>query len=268
MHRTSICFSLLAIIGIGTVLGVANARPDLRDKTIHIQTQQANPLVAIPDHGFVPRAPLTKRDQVIRPPRTEGRLVVKFGDAVRMRPNGQGGLYAESAFNIASMHELIEQHGITFRSATGRSFESIDEILRTAQMRSGKMQPDLNGMMYVEGPEFQLHAAAAALHNSNLVEFVHWDEVKVGFGPDDDSFLGGDPTGACCYNDNGLARCAVTTEGTCLDTLGGTYFGDGTTCPADDLCEACCVNQNCTLVRETADCTLGTPTDRGEPWFA
>jgi len=75
------------------------------------------------------------------------------------------------------------------------------------------------------------------------------------------------PVGACCYPDPlglGAVLCAVTTAANCVQSLGGTYQGDGTTCGGS--VEACCLPDGSCIMADTYCCTNdlgGTPQGAG-----
>src|SRR5690606_15439049 len=92
--------------------------------------------------------------------------------------------------------------------------------LRLVEMRaaaySGKAQPDLAGMMYVDGPQDKLDEIARRLNALNIVEFVEYDQQWVPSG-------GMDPA------------CGATTND-CFDASGNS----GPYCGADPGDTTCC----------------------------
>jgi hypothetical protein len=181
----------------------------------------ATPLVA--------RQPLPKRDYVSKP-LGESRLCIKFRDEVkaRVQPNNKVMLTA-GAMDSNALDLITEQFNIKFVSKGNVSLEKLAALEARAAAHSGRAQPDLAGMMYIEGPDAMLEAAANALKSLDIVEYVYF---QVPWRP-----IGGPPVpGACCLD----GVCTDTTSDLCL----GTFF-PGETCANAPCPGACCIEGVC-----------------------
>lgn len=97
--------------------------------------------------------------------------------------------------------------------------------------------------------------------------YLRWTGDDVGGSSNRDEFAlddivlgsGGEPMGACYTN--GFQDCVVTTAADCT-TLGGSYDGDGTVCPA--ATGACCEGTICTGGISEGDCLAVGGSYRGD----
>jgi hypothetical protein len=165
---------------------------------------------------FTPREPLRKRAVLTKPDLPTGRLIVKFKDDVQARLRA-GKVRSNVGADLADVAALSQQLNADFKPLFG---DKTEMALRLVEIRaaaySGKAQPDLAGMMYVDGPQDQLDAIAERLHAMNIVEFVEYDQHYVTKGGDpacgdttndcfDASmnagpFCGADPNDTTCCN--------------------------------------------------------------------
>jgi len=151
------------------------ARAVQPDQPKQVEQPAVNPLIATPEDGLEPRQPLSKRPEVVKPSNPRNRLIVKFGDAVRMRTKANGEVRSEAGFATGSVNDLCANLGVHFEPAVPQSEDVVEDIRRRAAQYSRRMQPDFKGMHYVYGPPANLQAVADALHQMNIVEFVQWD---------------------------------------------------------------------------------------------
>ena len=192
-----------------------------------------------PVETLIPRQPLPKRAYVSKP-LGESRLCIKFVDQVkaRVQPDNNVVLTA-GAMDSASLDLLTEQFNLKFVSKGNVPLEKLAALEARAAAHSGKAQPDLAGMMYIEGPEDTLEAAANALKNLDIVEYVYFRSPWKPYG-------GPPVAGACCTD----GVCVETTEDLCL---AGDFF-PGETCAPSPCLAACCVDGTCIGNLNAADC--------------
>jgi hypothetical protein len=205
------------------------------------------------DSGVKPRKPHTKRPSVQKP---EGpsRLMVKFMDGVRARAQADKTVALASGVDRTSLDGVTTRHNLKFVPAIKVPVEELRDLERRAAMMSNKAQPDLAGLMYVEGPASETPSAAAAndLLKLGEVEYAFFDVPKhpTGFAPvqdgggDDGGIAGGDPD---CGDCGACGDCLTPTPGTpfCADAICCDLVGNirpfCTTFPGgewDELCVA------------------------------
>ena len=104
------------------------------------------------------------------------RLVVKFEDAVRARVSEAGALVSRSGANLVRAREIVALHGLTVRPGLASMERKLALLEERAAARSGRAQPDLAGMVRLEGAEGLdaqvLLDAARALGELEEVEFT------------------------------------------------------------------------------------------------
>lgn len=200
----------------------------------------ASPAVAQRNADLVSREVRPKRP-VLKIPVEErtGRLVVKFNDSLKARAVGEGQVISlTNADPMDSIQEIAEHFQATFT----RAFPVHDDVkLAGLQARaatiSGKAQPDLAGIMYVDVAAFQVDQLADVLNALDIVEWVEIEPRKRPIEP----IGGAGPGGACCLVGGGCADVADVAE---CNTLGGVYQEDGTSCADANIdCQgtgACC----------------------------
>ncbi len=127
------------------------------------------------------REPLTKQPTAVLwvPSTATGRLIVKFNDAIRARPDSAGrSIRSQTDLPVDGLQAVIQQFGVRFVKLLNHPDAQLAKLEAQAAAISGKSQPDLAGMMYVDGIEDDetLLAVAKALNNLAIVEFV---EIEV-----------------------------------------------------------------------------------------
>ncbi len=103
-----------------------------------------------------------------------GRLIVKFNDDVKGRVDAGGTLLSRNDRDMGPVAEILQRYGARMRPVFRKSQERLEAMERRAADLSGFAQPDLAGMMYVEGArdDATLLAVARALNALPTVEFV------------------------------------------------------------------------------------------------
>ncbi|MBL1217026.1 MAG: hypothetical protein D8M59_05965 [Planctomycetes bacterium] len=128
--------------------------------------------------GFLePRQEFIKVERVVQPDYPH-RLTVKFRDAVLARATDLGAVTSVSAADLTHIQMLAARHGITFRQLINLPDETLIYLEQRAEAHSGIAQPDLAGMMIVDGPaDVDLQQVADDLHASALTEWVYFQEL-------------------------------------------------------------------------------------------
>jgi Subtilase family len=189
------------------------------------------------DGQLAPRKPYSKAGGVSRYAAETGRVIVKFTDQTLSRPNADGTITSLNAVDVGLVNTLARNMGLKFSRAINHSAQKLKTIESRAAAYSRKVQPDLAGMMYLDGDPAQLAAAAQILVGLPIVEFVEF-EMEVG--------VVGGALGACCFSGAG-GGCSLITASECTK---GTFLGDGTVCGAAGAnCNigACCVGDTCSI---------------------
>ncbi len=190
-----------------------------------------------------PRRPRAKRPvESIRriPGMTNDQLIVKFKDDVqaRLAPAERGQVRSRGGRQVDTFADIVEEFDLRLRPLINMSEEELRSLERRAELMSGRAQPDLAGMFFIDGPVDLLEHAARKIHFLDEVEYVLFDpKVDIYRMP------GGDPTAACC-RPNGNCQEDVT-EAQC-DDLNGTWL-DGIVSCAGSPCDqgACCDGGAC-----------------------
>ncbi len=204
-----------------------------------------------PPRQLIARQRMSKKPaaQLAVPGDATGRLRVKFMDQVKARPVGAQTAFSRANGNITQFQGILMQFGLIVSPQFSRSEDVLALIEAKTAAHSGRAQPDLAGMMLVTAPGGSVPLAAArAINDLPEVEFVEFERRQVINGPN----------GACCYSQG----CVVVPAATCLNTLFGTYAGDGTTCITDP-CGACCISGGGCGMLFQDDCTAASGTFAG-----
>ncbi len=191
--------------------------------------------------GQMPRRALPKV-QHVRKPAGESTLIVKFADAMQMRPQADGTMHAGAdavpaegiaADEMVTFQNIVNQYHLSFHTAF--PYVSADELKaledRVAKY-SNKAQPDLAGMVFVDGNQGGLEDAANALNQLGIVEFAYFHQpFKLNIEPYADMPEGPAPPPA---DDGGIAG----TCSNCGDAMCGDCFAvhPGPLCNNPDCC--------------------------------
>jgi hypothetical protein len=109
-------------------------------------------------------------------------LLVKFHDSVEARaPLAVGTTIAsQRGENLAPFTEILQRHGLKVRQAITKEPARLRTLEQRAAANSKRAQPDLAGMLYVEGASDEvLLRAARELNALPNVEFVEFDQQMV-----------------------------------------------------------------------------------------
>ncbi len=216
-------------------------------------------------------------------PTWNGRLLVKFRDELRMRADVIPGNVLRGA-DVAATAEataVLANFGGTVRSYSRHTPEQLRALEMRAQAVSGKAQPDLAGMMYVDVRPEQLLATARAFNDLDIVEFVEIEQSaeqhspqnfseQDGCGQAGEDALIGQTTGINnCYTASvppqgfPLNRCSALGGGGGCNDLAACNFPDGPQAP----CRYGCNNANCCGV--ISSCLPGCASvEDGQGWDA
>jgi len=189
-----------------------------------------------------------------------GRLIIKLDDAARVAMNENGRMRAKTGCpeGVADCIAFINQLPVTIKPAITASRERQMAIEQKALQRSGRDQPNLSTLFYLESPSItDLKTAAVALNGMGDIEFVEWEpEYVTPFQPYAPEPMMGGELGACCLPegcDAGSVTCEDFLQAEC-EVAGGQFRGEGSSCSILAICDfsigACCINGECRLFRE------------------
>ncbi|MGH1344151.1 MAG: S8 family serine peptidase [Nannocystales bacterium] len=103
------------------------------------------------------------------------RLVVKFTDAAAVRRTDPGRVNSTTGLNMSTLEDLAVQTGLRLTPLFDAPPEAIDAFARRARERSGREQPDLEGLFRVEletADATELRHVGDQLQALDVVEFV------------------------------------------------------------------------------------------------
>ncbi len=236
---------------------------------------------------LAPRLLIAKRPQVFRTAETSGRIIVKFMDSVTARARNDGTMMSVAGVDTTAIDELAERLGLTFEPAIKLAADKLAQVQLRAAARSGVAQPDLAGIIYVDGAAEALEEVAPIFLAMPIVEYVEFEpkwvldpgppvnddcanSIEVFDGPNgpftnvgatDD----GPTPGACgatlgadiwftynaAFNGNlTVSLCA----GTDFDSVLAVY--DVCTCPADEADLVTCADDGCGLGLTASEVTF------------
>lgn len=160
--------------------------------------------------GLKPRQVVPKTPTVALklPEAATGRLVVKFADELKARPTVSGEVRSEASADLSRIQAVLQKYYLKARPL----FNHPDPVLKSLEARaasiSGKAQPDLAGMMYVDGSRRVLLQAARALNNLEEVEYVEFEVTPRPTQEDPDCGTGDwDDTLSCFIDNNNTPFC-------------------------------------------------------------
>ncbi len=193
---------------------------------------------------LAPRQPLPKLpDAGLQvPPGASGRLIIKFKDDWKVRVAPDGRLISASNRDVTALTALAAASGLRFEPAIRKPAARIASIEVRAAANSGRAQPDLAGLVYLDGPGGVPPAVALQLNRFaqdqalDPVEFVEYEPryvVKSSAGPQ---------TGACCLP---TGDCVELTSDECTQGM-GVWWG-GAPCGPSGICGGCCIDNACAI---------------------
>lgn len=216
----------------------------------------ANNMIAPADPApgtLAPRKALPKAPS-IKKPSGNSRLIVKFRDDLKFRAAADRmSLVSLAAADVSEVANVANQFNLKFIPAINKSETELTSLQARAAANSHKAQPDLGGMMYIDGAESVLQSAAQELLALNSVEFAYFEVEYVPYGA----------IGACCVAVDGMTNCVADVTLTDCETQGGFYEGDGSTCAGlpGGVCPvlgACClIDQTCVPLTDAQCAGLG-----------
>jgi hypothetical protein len=127
---------------------------------------------ATPSRQLIPRQPLPK-PATISKPSFDSYLTVKFRDDLRARVD-RGAVRSDAGVSLASVEAVSRRHDLTYEQLIQLPQATLDALEQRAAAHSGRAQPDLAGMMVVNGPEDRLEQAARELLALSEVEYVQF----------------------------------------------------------------------------------------------
>lgn len=119
------------------------------------------------------------------------RLIVKFKDGVQARTSRAPVQHVQSmtaAADVGGFNAVLEQFGLSTRQAMNMTTDRLRQLEMQAAKRTGRAQPDLAGIVYVEGPAAQLGQAAMVINELPIVEFVEFEGILDPEGITEDEF--------------------------------------------------------------------------------
>ncbi|UCD75074.1 MAG: S8 family serine peptidase [Phycisphaerales bacterium] len=164
-----------------------------------------------------PRQPVPKTPTVMLrvPENATGRLIVKFNDEIKARPLADGSLRSLSMASLEDAEAVFKRFHLVARPAINHPPAKLAALEARAAKFSGRAQPDLAGMMYVDGPRGSLLDAARALNDLEQVEFVELEEVPRLMQEDPDCGTGDWPDTGDCYAPGGNGNAFCNEEACC-----------------------------------------------------
>lgn len=131
---------------------------------------------------LAPRVPYSKKPnhQIVLP--AEGdviRLIVKFHDNLRVRATADERVVSLANHDMGNVLDLAAQTGIKFRKAINHSLDKLTTLQNRAGVLSKRGQPDLGGIMYIEGERAVMLQVARALNGMPDVEYVEFEPVWI-----------------------------------------------------------------------------------------
>ena len=107
---------------------------------------------------------------------TTGRVIIKFVDSARARVSGHTINLLDNQ-DGGVVGEILSNHNIRATPGIRATEEQLQAVLLRAQALSNREQPDLGGIMYLEGPLDRIESAARELNELDLVEYVHMETL-------------------------------------------------------------------------------------------
>jgi hypothetical protein len=180
-----------------------------------------------------------------------GRLIVKFKDELKVRADRGPTQFAAQADGRAlpEIAAQLQSAGGTIQQAINRPVADLERLELKARTMSGKAQPDLASMMYVNVAPGRLLDAARAFNDMSIVEWVEFDRVIIpdGGGTNMSPQYGCGQNGA--GDDAGANNCYTTAmAGRCSAIAGGNGCNNVGACNQDPIpipCQFGCNNTAC-----------------------
>lgn len=225
-----------SLAGAACAAGLATAGLSMSASAADVgQLKPRTPLSKIPTHKIdIPR------DEMGNSAST-GRVLVKFHDSVQARAPMAAAVAASvssnSGENLAAFNEIVARHGLRVRQAITKAPNSLRTLEQRAATASRKAQPDLAGMIYLEGPDDVLLVAARELNALPVVEVLEFEPQMVYHTPAPAPApaplpIPGEPP-SCLNSDQ---DCFVENQ--------APFCGDFACCTLVGIIDPFCVNEN------------------------
>jgi hypothetical protein len=239
-----------------------------------------------------PRTPSLKPELVKRP---NSRVMVKFADDLQIRLDVHSKPYSrtyqpnDSEENPAqAIASLCETLGIILTPTVSKPQAGIDAIIFEAELASGKQQPDIGGIYWVNGPDSAVDVAAELFYTMEEVEWVFYKPVYSKMPKSDPQYdftpnpsqVAPEPVKRLKRKDTIFGAC-IANNGECQEDLGkflcddlnGTFLGPNSICVqkidiqhsrfVEDPARAnlgppigeCCIPSTCVIVIAEVNCT-------------
>ncbi len=152
-------------------------------RTIAAMTVAAAGMVST---GFAADVDLTPRVEISKTPTAlldvpedfTGRAVVKFRDGVAARPTGLGNAVSTTGTDLRAVDEILSRQRVRLVTAfPGVDPADLARIEARAEVMSGRAQPDLLGIMFLQGTPAAVEAAARQLNDLGVVEYVEFEQM-------------------------------------------------------------------------------------------
>lgn len=135
---------------------------------VGVDASQPKPLSAL-----MPRTVREKPDRIERPTNASGsRLVVKFVDGLRLRLLPDGSVMSLTGMDVVELNDLIDANAVMLEPTNSVPEDRIQAIVNRAELHSGKVQPDIGGIFYVNGFNRDVDNAARTMLAHDLVEWA------------------------------------------------------------------------------------------------
>ena len=221
-----------------------------------------------PDAGVKARTPFPKvRSKLIElpvhqatgKPTWNGRLVVKFRDDLKVRADAMPGMFVRNRLGepMPEVSEILSALDGTVRSALRQSPEALRSLEQRAEARSGRAQPDLAGLVYVDVRPEQLLAAARAFNDLDIVEYVEIESTPEQHRQNFSSQFGCGAAGENSPLTAGINNCYTASRPPQVNAPRCSALGGGGGCNSPQICEADIVLPECRAgCNDTQCCNL------------
>ena len=192
-------------------------------------------------------------DPVTRRPQWNGKLGVKFRDDLKVRADmiPTDSVRDANGMPVPAVTEILRKVGGSIHQMLRRSPEELRQLELRAERKSGRAQPDLAGMTYVDVSPDHLVETARAFNDLDIVEWIEIERNPVlhGGGTNQAQQDGcgangpGDGTGITnCYTTSPNSRCSSLGGGNGCNNPTGCANPDGSTPNCRYGCNntACC----------------------------
>ena len=111
--------------------------------------------------------------------RPNSRVKVKFADDLKIRLGAQDKPYSSTGRSSGTIEALVDSLGVTLKPVHSDPVSTIDALVEKIENFSGKQQPDLAGIYWIQGEATSIDAAAEMLYASSEVEWVMYSPLLI-----------------------------------------------------------------------------------------